>query len=118
MHFRIEPAKPGPQHQQPRLGDDPLLAQLPGHGRKWIPAPDLDLRNRRMAMIRGPQESGHVTENEESDEQKETPGNQEASTTGKQGLQHRQLSVTFTFIHPSICFRKPENGSFFEEAAK
>lgn len=71
-----------------------------------------------MAVIRGPQKRGHVTENEEGDEQKETAGNQEASTTGKQGLRHRQLSVTFTFTHPSICFRKPENGSFSDEAAK
>ena len=71
-----------------------------------------------MAVIRGPQKRGHVTENEERGKQKETAGNQEASTTGKQGLQHRQLSVTFTFIHPSICFRKPENGSFLGEAAK
>ena len=46
MHLRIEPAKPGPEHQQARLGDDPLLAELPGHGRKCVPAPDLDLRNR------------------------------------------------------------------------
>ena len=46
MHLRIEPAKPGPEHQQARLGDDPFLAEFPGHGRKRVAAPDLDLRNR------------------------------------------------------------------------
>ena len=71
-----------------------------------------------MAVIRGPKKRGHVADDEKSDEQEETAGNQEASTAGKQGLRHRQLSVTFTFTHPSICFRKPANGSFSDEAAK
>ncbi len=71
-----------------------------------------------MAVVGGQEEGDHVTEDDEGGEQEEPASDKEASTTGKQGLRHRQLSVTFTFIHPSICFRKPENGSFLGEAAK
>ncbi len=46
MHLRIEPAKPSPEHEQARLGDDSFLAEFTGYGRKRVAAPDLDLRNR------------------------------------------------------------------------